>query len=554
MSGFGLALTKKNFGRRTSTPSVPIELIIAASESNGSGTANLLTELPTGTYPTTASTKTLIFDAMNYNGAGAGWTGLIPGQMEQQPGSAYGAGAGNVVGTNTVGYWGRFDTIFRIKNPNTKLALIPCVEGGGRFSDSGSRARLANYDPQYSDGAYNTLKTMVQAAVSSLTSLGYSISKRTLFFDFGGNDAIAGNTTSAWATQVETFLSALVTDGIIASTDRIIFGTLSKNFTGTGGINNTSRVAQNTNIANLVAANTTYRSQYHSDGFYPMTSIGGSDAIHMTAASHFRKGELLAFEYMQEWHPLFENMNGGAAKVTREWDGGNYINIYPSVGTTTTGNVSGLAELQGSGVTVPSQATTAKQPSIGSFNHPTNGLPIRYLSGDGTQKILVSTAAASLAPNASWYMCGVVKGTNVANHVLMCEGGANSNNICYFLYTADTSGKDNFLEKDNSGALTGPLTSTDQLFNGNWNNVFKWKTGGQLLEEINGTAQPTQTCNPGAVTITRKSFFGANYNGGATEQLYSPDSFVRIYEWDNLPSSTVRAKWRTFAQTWLGSN
>jgi hypothetical protein len=130
----------------------PISLIISASESNGGGTANLLTELPTGAYPTTPSKNTLIFDAMNYNGNGAGWTGLIPGQMEQQPGSTYGSGVANVAGTNTVGFWGRFDQIVRVKKPNDKIAILACGQGSGRFSDTASRARAANYDPQLTTG------------------------------------------------------------------------------------------------------------------------------------------------------------------------------------------------------------------------------------------------------------------------------------------------------------------------------------------------------------------------------------------------------------------
>src|SRR3954463_1726636 len=91
---------------------IPIDLRIPVTESNGSGANNDMNEF--GFNPYTTDPNNIIFEAMNYNGNGPGWTTLVPGQMEQQPGSAYGSGAANWNATyqNTVGPWGRYNQIF----------------------------------------------------------------------------------------------------------------------------------------------------------------------------------------------------------------------------------------------------------------------------------------------------------------------------------------------------------------------------------------------------------------------------------------------------------
>jgi hypothetical protein len=539
---------------------IDIELLFGISESNGSGTGDNLNQLPAGALSATPLANTLIFDSRNINGAGAGWTHLIPGPMEQQPGNAYGAGAAGAtdntssVFTNTVGWIGRAEQFIRVRQPTTVLGFVQCVEGGGRLTDSSTRGRKANYDPQYNDGAYNVFKTQALAAIAALPGLGYRISKRKLLFDFGGNDAIHGDTSNAaWLTPARAVIAQIIADGIISSTDQIIFGTLGKLLTGAGGIPDASRIAQNANIAALVADDPTHRSMIPSDGQTPMTyyydgSAFGTDPIHLSAGGHWNKGEFIGWEYLKEWYPFWENMNGGAAVVTHEHNFGDYRNLVTSQ-TLTSGSLQTVFDWQN--LSTPTQATPANQPALGATTL-ANGLVSRHATGNGSTTVLVTTVPTEYNRSPT-VMSGVLKAPSEVNKVPFCEaGGAVNTPLCSPFY--NNAGVATIILKNNAGTVVGPTSLGQTLYDNNWNQFLFVDDSAQARLDLNGNAGTPVTSTRGVLTVTTQSYFAQRYNNNTQTINLSVASWRIRHGWSAEPNAAVKAKLVTFYRDWHGSN
>jgi hypothetical protein len=330
----------------------PVDVAMQIGDSNAIPSNNSAAELPAGYY--TTDNNAFIWDRFGVGGDANTIVVLVPGQLEVQP-------AG---GANGIGSAGEFTKHYRADNPSKSIYFFNHGEGNGRFSDASPRGRAANYNPALTDGAYNGMKTSWNAFVAALLAQGKTPNRIGCRISMGGNPTFDNTETANFQSDMTGFLAALVTDGILASSTKIVLERITLRQTG----NTVANIPTiQTAIHNLALADPVHREVMSADGY-----TIAADNLHWKAAGFISVGENFYYHCANLWYPQKEQTYNGGNPVTHEYRPGDLRNTAGATAFTTTvgGNLQTMWDCA-AGTILPTQATDSKRPVISVTNTPT---------------------------------------------------------------------------------------------------------------------------------------------------------------------------------------
>lgn len=472
-----------------------VDVVMQIGDSNAIPSNNLIGELPTGYY--TTDNNAFIWDTAGFGGTAGAIATLVPGAMENQPN-------GNPVTGTGVGGAGEFVKHYRADNPASPIYFFNYGQGNGRFSDASPRGRAANYVPTLTDGAYNGLKVEWKAFVRALAAIGKVPNRIGCRISMGGNPTFDNTETANFQSDMTGFLAALVNDGILLSSTKIVLERITLRQTG----NTVANIpAIQTAIHNLALADPAHREVMSADGYGIET-----DNLHWTAAGFIAVGENFYYHCANLWYPQKEQSYNGGNPVTHEYRPGDLRNTAGATAFTTSGGNLQTAWDCAAGSINPTQATDANRPVVSVTNAP-NGYPARYATSDGVNDIL-SANAAFLNTGTNCCFAAFSAGTSAGGRVIVGEARSSSvTPLLDFLRPDTPTGLDlMFFIRNDASTNLGPFTIASGAFNSVMNAVDVVDTGAQVTGYLNGVAGTPQSYTRGTITTDRFSLFGLMQN------------------------------------------